>query len=201
MVNLPQPLQDVVERLSSLPGVGPKSALRMAMTLLKWPEPQARGLGQSILSLRENLSICSVCGSLSDSDPCSICADPRRETGQLCVVGEWDSLLVMEEAGGYGGRYFILGGLLSPLDGINPGDLDLDGLRTLLAQGNIGEVILALGTTGDAEATGSYLKNMLQKEFPGIGITRLAQGIPLGAEVKYMDRNTLRQSLAYRQKI
>ena len=173
----------------------------MAMTLLKWPEPQARALGQSILSLRENLSICSVCGSLSDTDPCPICADPRRETGALCVVGEWDSLLVMEETGGYRGRYFILGGLLSPLDGVNPKDLELDGLRTLLGSGRVREVILALGTTGDAEATGSYLKNIIERDFPGIGITRLAQGIPLGAEVKYMDKNTLRQSLEYRQKI
>lgn len=201
MVNLPKPLQDVVNRLASLPGVGPKSALRMAMTLLKWPEPQARGLGESIISLRENLSICSICGSLSDTDPCSICGDPRREAGQLCLVSEWDTLLVMEEAGGYRGRYFILGGLLSPLDGINPKDLELDGLRALLAQNGVREVILALGTTGEAEATGSYLKNLIEKEFPHVGITRLAQGIPLGAEVKYMDRNTLRQSLEYRQKI
>ncbi|MGX9367003.1 recombination mediator RecR [Desulfoplanes sp. PS50] len=201
MANLPKPLQDVVNRLASLPGVGPKSALRMAMTLLKWPEPQARGLGESILSLRENLSICSICGSLSDTDPCSICEDPRRETGQLCLVGEWDTLLVMEEAGGYKGRYFILGGLLSPLDGVNPKDLELDGLRSLLAKEGVREVILALGTTGEGEATGSYLKNLIEKEFPHVGITRLAQGIPLGAEVKYMDRNTLRQSLEYRQKI
>jgi recombination protein RecR len=107
----------------------------------------------------------------------------------------------MEEAGGYRGRYFILGGLLSPLDGINPKDLELDGLRALLAQDGVREVILALGTTGEAEATGSYLKNLIEKEFPHVGITRLAQGIPLGAEVKYMDRNTLRQSLEYRQKI
>jgi recombination protein RecR len=173
----------------------------MAMTLLKWPEPQARGLGESILSLRENLSICSICGSLSDTDPCAICEDPRRETGQLCLVGEWDTLLVMEESGGYKGRYFILGGLLSPLDGVNPKDLELDGLRSLLAKEGVREVILALGTTGEGEATGSYLKNLIEKEFPHVGITRLAQGIPLGAEVKYMDRNTLRQSLEYRQKI
>jgi len=201
LANLPKPLQEVVNRLASLPGVGPKSALRMAMTLLKWPEPQARGLGESILSLRENLSICSICGSLSDTDPCTICEDPRRETGQLCLVGEWDTLLAMEEAGGYKGRYFILGGLLSPLDGVNPRDLELEGLRSLLAKEGVREAILALGTTGEAEATGSYLKNLIEKEFPQVGITRLAQGIPLGAEVKYMDRNTLRQSLEYRQKI
>ncbi len=201
LANLPKPLQDVVNRLASLPGVGPKSALRMAMTLLKWPDSQTKGLGESILALRENLFICSQCRSLSDTKLCRICADPKRETGELCVVGEWDSLLVMEEAGGYGGRYFILGGLLSPIDGVNPCDLELDGLRSLLAEGSISEVILALGTTGDAESTGSYLNNMLHKEFPQVHVTRLAQGIPLGAEVKYMDRNTLRQSLTYRQKM
>ena len=169
------------------------------MTLLKWPESQARGLGESILALRESLSICSLCGSLADTDPCPICADPERHNGQVCVVGEWDSLLVMEEAGGYRGRYFILGGLLSPLDGVQPQDLEFARLKDLLRQDDIRELILALGTTGDAEATGSYLKNLAGKEFPHIRVTRLAQGIPLGAEVKYMDCNTLRQSLTYRQ--
>jgi len=197
--NLPKPLQDVVERFSSLPGIGPKSALRMAMTILKWPEVQAQGLGQSILALRKSLAICSQCGSLADSDPCPICSDPARYNGQICVVGEWDSLLVMEEAGGYRGRYFILGGLLSPLEGVQPQDLEIDRLKAFLRQDDVRELILALGTTGDAEATGSYLKNMVDKEFPQISITRLAQGIPLGSEVKYMDRNTLRQSLQYRQ--
>ncbi|MDD2219009.1 MAG: recombination mediator RecR [Desulfoplanes sp.] len=199
MSNLPKPLQDVVERFSSLPGIGPKSALRMAMAILKWPEVQAQGLGQSILALRKSLAICSQCGSLADSDPCPICSDPARYNGQICVVGEWDSLLVMEEAGGYRGRYFILGGLLSPLDGVQPQDLEIDRLKAFLRQDDVRELILALGTTGDAEATGSYLKNMVDKEFPQVSITRLAQGIPLGSEVKYMDRNTLRQSLQYRQ--
>jgi recombination protein RecR len=171
----------------------------MALTLLKWPEDKARGLGGSILELRDKLCLCSRCNSLADSDPCTICTDSRRADGFLCIVSEWDSLLAMEEAGFFRGRYFVLGGLLSPLDGVEPQNLAMDKLSERLQQENVEEVVLALGTTHDAEATGSYIKNLLLRNFPGIRISRLAQGIPLGAEVKFMDKETLRQSLEYRQ--
>jgi len=197
--NLPKPLQLVVEQLSALPGVGPKSALRMAMTILAWPKEKAQNLGQSIYNLRDALCICSRCASLSDSDPCKICADPLRDDEKLCLVAEWDSLLVMEDAGFFKGKYLVLGGLISPLDGVEPHSLELEKLRARLGEGQVKEVILALGTTMEAEATASYIKNMMQKEFPGVKITRLAQGIPLGAELKYIDKETLRQSLNWRQ--
>lgn len=196
---LPGPLQELVDQFSSFPGVGPKSALRMAMTLLKWPEDRARTLGQRIIQLRDSLCICSQCRTLSDSDPCSICCDPNRDTGQLCIVAEWDSVLSMEEIGFFRGKYFVLGGLLSPLEGVSSQNLEIDALRQRLEQGDISEVILALGTIMEAENTGSFLRSLLEKEFSGISLTRLAQGIPLGAELKYIDRDTLRQSLEYRQ--
>ncbi|WP_028574641.1 recombination mediator RecR [Desulfonatronovibrio hydrogenovorans] len=201
MSKLPLPLQQLVDQLSALPGIGPKSALRMAMTILKWPQEKAGNLGRCILDLREKLCICSGCAGLADSDPCEICADPLRDDSKLCVVSEWDSLLVMEESGFFRGRYLILGGLLSPLDGIDSCSLEFDRLRKKLGNGRVQEVILALGTTLEAETTGSYIKNMVAREFSGLTLTRLAQGIPLGSDLKFMDKETLKQSMRYRQSI
>lgn len=198
---LPEPLSALVERFSSLPGVGPKSALRMALMLLKWPEPRVRDLGQAIYQLRDKLHMCSRCNSIADSDPCKICNDPNRDDGLLCLVSEWDSLLALEDGGFFRGKYMILGGLIAPLDGVDPGQLDVEGVRRRLAQGEVKELILALGTTLEAENTASYLKNMAEQEFPAVKVTRLAQGIPLGAEVRYIDRETLKQSLQYRQEL
>lgn len=201
MSKLPLPLQSLVDQLGMLPGVGPKSALRMAMTMLKWPQEKTRNLGQSILDLRDKLCICSGCSSLADNDPCEICADPTRESEKLCVVSEWDSLLVMEESGFFKGRYLVLGGLLSPLDGVDSNTLEFERLRKILGNGQIKELILALGTTLEAETTGSYIKNLLVREFPQTTLTRLAQGIPLGSDLKFMDKETLKQSMRYRQSI
>lgn len=201
MQRLPSPLQKIVTQFSALPGVGPKSALRMALTLLKWPEESVRALGRDIEQLRDALHICSRCKGLADSDPCPLCADPKRNAEQLCLVAEWDSLMVMEEAGFYRGRYLILGGLLSPLDGVDAKALEISHLEALLREGEIREVILALGSTMEAEATGSYIHALVVRDFPGVSVTRLAQGIPLGAEIKYIDRETLKQSLKYRQSL
>lgn len=196
---LPGPLREVAEHLSRLPGLGPKSALRAALALLKLPREQAEAVGRSILTLRERLCLCSTCASLAESDPCPICADPERNREQLCVVSEWDSLLALEEMGLFKGTYLVLGGLLSPLDGISAQVLEFDLLRRRLDSGQVGELILALGSTLDAENTASHIKNMAAQGYPGVSVSRLAQGIPMGSEVKYMDRETLRQSLMHRQ--
>ncbi len=196
---MPEPLKLLVDRLAKLPGLGPKSALRMAMTLLKWPESETRGLGTAIAGLRDNLHLCHRCGSLTDVDPCSICTDASRSRETLCLVSEWDSLLVIEDGGFYKGQFMILGGLLAPLDNVNPETLELERLRRRLAEGEIREIILGLGTTLEAENTASYIRSMIQRDFPDIRVTRLAQGIPLGSEVKFIDKETLRQSLQYRQ--
>lgn len=201
MQNLPAPLRGVVEQLSSLPGIGPKSALRIALTLLKMPKERASGVGQAILDLRENLCLCDECACLAESSPCSICGDQGRDVEQLCLVPEWDALLAMEEMGVFRGRYLVLGGLLSPLDGIDPSHLEIDRLRRHLTSGNVTELILALGATLDAESTASFIKNMVNTQFPDVHVSRLAQGIPIGAEVKFMDKETLKQSLVFRQKI
>ncbi len=201
MENLPAPLREVAQELARLPGLGPKSALRIALTLLKMPREKVTGIGQSIIDLREKLCICDECASITESCPCRICSDPERNREQLCLVSEWDSLLSIEEMGLYKGYYLVLGGLLSPLDGVSPGNLEFDRLFKRLEKGEVRELILALGSTVDAEATVSYLKNVLDERFPHVELTRLAQGIPIGSEVKYTDKETLRQSLEYRQKL
>lgn len=197
----PGPLREAVERLSSLPGVGPKSALRMAMALLRMPEDQARAVGQSVIELRERLCVCERCASLADASPCPICADPSRDRDQLCLVADWDTLLALEDMGQYRGQYFVLGGLVSPLEGVGPDRIGVSRLRDRLAQGEVAELILALGATLESEHTASYIRDLVEREFPGLRVTRLAQGIPFGAEVKYMDKETLKQSLIHRQRM
>ncbi len=201
MQRIPEPLQNLVDQLSRLPGLGPKSAMRVAMTLLKWPETETRRLGKGIFELRDTLHLCSRCGALSDSDPCPVCSDPSRDPTQICLVAEWDSMLTMEEGSFFHGHYLILGGLLAPLDHSPAESLEMQRLYDRLSEGQVKELILALGSTADAEATATFVKDQVGRRFPGVRVTRLAQGIPLGAEVRFMDRETLRQSLLYRQDI
>ena len=198
---IPEPLKALVDQLARLPGLGPKSAMRVAMTLLKWPEAETRRLGKGIHDLRDNLHLCSRCGGLAATDPCPVCADTERARDTLCLVAEWDSMLTLDEGGFYHGQYMILGGLLAPLEHMGAESLDLDRLTRRLAEGEVHELILALGATLEAENTATFIGRMVRERFPRVAVSRLAQGIPLGAEVKYMDRETLRQSLQYRQNL
>lgn len=196
---LPAPLADLVAQLGRLPGMGPKSALRVAMTLLGWPEERTRRLGESIATLRDRLHLCRRCGGLSTGPVCSICADVTRATDTLCLVADWDSMLALDAGGFYRGQYLILGGLLDPLSGGNGRGPDLGRLGERLAEGTVRELILALGATVEADNTASLVLAFVHERFPSVTVSRLAQGIPLGGEVKHMDRETLRQSLKYRQ--
>ncbi len=196
---LPAPLREVVDRLATLPGLGPKSALRIGLTLLRWPAERTRDLGQRIYALREELHLCERCGALAEARLCPICQDPARSDAELCVVAEWDGVLVMEEMGLFRGRYVVLGGLLAPLEGVGPQALDLSRLEAILQEGAVREVILALGATLEAEATATLVAQRLRQRFPEVRLSRLAQGIPLGVELKYVDPETLKQSLQYRQ--
>ncbi|MGE4558043.1 MAG: recombination mediator RecR [Desulfovibrionaceae bacterium] len=199
---LPAPLRRVVEHLSRLPGLGPKSALRIGLELLNMDEARARDIGASIAELRDKLCMCRRCASLAESSPCAICSDPTRDDERLCLVSGWDTLLALEEVGVYRGRYLVLGGLLDPLESTHPHQLQMGLLLTRLREGQVRELILALGSTLEAENTASYIKNLLKSEgFSNVALTRLAQGIPMGAEVKYMDQQTLKQSLLYRQDV
>ena len=199
---IPEPLRALVEQLARLPGLGPKSAMRVAMTLLKWPEAETRRLGKGIHDLRDNLHLCSRCGGLSATDPCDICKDENRSRDTLCLVNEWDSMLTLDEGGFYHGQYMILGGLLAPLANMDSDSLDLDRLISRLEEGEIHELILALGATIDAGEHGVVHQEPRPQAFPAHQSSRVwPRASPLGAEVKYMDRETLRQSLQYRQDI
>ena len=169
---IPEPLRALVEQLARLPGLGPKSAMRVAMTLLKWSEAETRRLGKGIHDLRDNLHLCSRCGGLSATDPCDICKDENRSRDTLCLVNEWDSMLTLDEGGFYHGQYMILGGLLAPLANMDSDSLDLDRLISRLEEGEIHELILALGATIDAENTASFIRNLVHKRFPHIRVSR-----------------------------
>ena len=134
---IPEPLKALVEQLSRLPGLGPKSAMRAAMALLKWPEAETRRLGRGIHDLRDNLHLCSRCGGLSSSDPCAVCSDTERARDTLCLVTEWDSMLTLDEGGFYHGQYMILGGLIAPLERMDSDSLDMDRLVKRLAEGEV----------------------------------------------------------------
>lgn len=194
---LPAPLTDLAAQLGKLPSMGPKSAMRVVMALLSWPEDRTRHLGQSIAELRDRLCLCHLCGGLSTASPCPICADPTRSQEELCLVADWDSMLTLDAGGFYRGQYLILGGLLNPLEGGSAPDLSR--LEKRLAEGRVRELILALGATVEADNTASVILELVRRRFPGVTVTRLAQGIPLGGEVRHMDVETLRQSLRYRQ--
>lgn len=195
------PLAELAEQFGKLPGLGAKSALRMTLALLDWPEANMRKLGENIVTLRDRLCICERCGSLAASSPCKICQDTGRRSDLLCLVPEWDSMLILEECGFYNGQYLILGGLLDPLNKKNIQDLDIQRLMQRLEEGTVTELILALGSTLQAENTVSWLKQYLKQRMPELKITRLAQGIPPGAQLKFMDSETLRQSIKFRQDI
>ncbi|MCR4666627.1 MAG: recombination mediator RecR [Desulfovibrio sp.] len=198
---VPEALATLVKQLGALPGLGPKSAMRVAMTLLAWPEQKTRALGSSISTLRDRLGLCCRCLGLSEEKVCPVCADPARDRHMLCIVPDWDSMLTLDNGGFYRGQYFVLGGLLSPLDHVDPSSLHTSELLSRLREGEITELVLALGATGNAETTTSWLLDICRREVPGLAVSRLAQGMPLGSEVKFMDQETLRQSLAYRQKL
>ncbi|MDE7469776.1 MAG: recombination protein RecR [Desulfovibrionaceae bacterium] len=198
--NIPEALRTIVEQLQKFPGLGPKSALRCALFLLDLPERDVKTLGTNIASLRDILFKCTHCGTLSDTEICSLCSDTGRDDTLLCIVREWDSFLHIENAGFYKGRYLVLTPSEST-SGVHLDSSDIQRLRTALERRKVEEVILGLGTTLEAENTITSLSHLIKKEYPHIAITRLAQGIPLGAEVKFMDKETLRQSMRYRHSL
>lgn len=199
MQNIPEALRVIVEQLQQFPGLGPKSALRCALFLLDLPEVNVKQLGHNIASLRDVLFRCKHCGVLADTEVCSICCDTTRDEQTICIVSEWDSFLSIENAGFYKGRYLVLTPTHSNSAGTHIDSNDIQRLHRILRNNMVREIILGLGTTLEAENIATYFNTFIKKDYPSIQITRLAQGIPLGAEVKFMDKETLRQSMRYRQ--
>ncbi len=194
----PAPIARLVEQLEKLPGIGEKTATRLAYHVLKSPPALAEGLADAIRRVKQEIILCGTCWNLTDEDPCAICRDERRDPRQICVVEEPPDLLAVERSGRYRGKYHVLHGALSPLDGIGPEDLYVDALvKRLKTLGPDGEVILATNLDADGEATALYLAKVLKPM--GYRVTRIAQGIPTGGDLEYVDQITMGKSLENRR--
>jgi recombination protein RecR len=192
-------LQQLVQALQCLPGVGAKSAQRMAFHLLDRDRQGARRLAETLEEAARLIRHCDVCRMLTESAFCGICASTRRDQSQLCVLETPADLLAIETSGAYRGRYFVLMGHLSPLDGIGPDELGLDGLEAILDEGHAVEVILATNPTVEGEATAHYIAELCARR--QLRATRIAHGVPVGGELEYVDSGTLSHAFAGRQKI
>ena len=182
-------LDDLIVLLSKLPGLGPRSARRAALHLIKQRETLLRRLAVALTEAADHVRKCSACGNLDAVDPCWICADPKREDRQVCVVEEVDDLWALERSGMFRGRYHVLGGTLSAIDGYGPQDLGIDRLLGRVGSGQVGEVILATSATVDGQTTAHYIADRLSAT--GVTVTRLAHGLPVGGELNYLDDGTL----------
>jgi recombination protein RecR len=191
-------IDDLVAELAKLPGIGRKTAQRLTFYLLKQPAEAATRLADAIRTVRERVTACGVCGTLTDEDPCAICRDPRREESVVCVVEEASDVTAIERSGRFRGRYHVLGGRLSPLEGIGPEALRLDRLMARVANGSgVREVIIATNPSMEGEVTATYLQQLLKPT--GIRITRIARGLPVGGDLEYADGVTIAQALLARR--
>jgi len=195
----PDPVARLIEALQRLPGIGPKTAQRLTFFLLKRPVEEVRELSESLLAVKDQIVYCRLCFNITDEDPCRICADPSRDSRLLCVVEEPNDLLAMERTGEYRGRYHVLLGALSPLDGIGPDDLKVKELLVRLEVGETTEVILATNPNVEGEATALYLAKLLRPL--GLRVTRIARGLPVGGDLEYADQVTLSKALEGRREI
>ncbi|MBW2308724.1 MAG: recombination protein RecR [Deltaproteobacteria bacterium] len=194
-----RPVVELIEHLKMLPGIGEKSATRLAFHILKAERGEVEGLSRALLEVKNTISLCRVCYNLTDRDPCAICADPRREPAQVCVVEEPADLLAVERIGQYRGKYHVLHGVLSPLDGIGPEDIRVEELVQRIKGQQVAEVILALNPSTEGETTSIYLAKILQPL--GVKITRIAYGIPMGGDLKYTDDMTLMRAIESRREL
>jgi len=195
----PASIQNVIKNISRLPGIGEKTAERLALHILKAPRIEAEHLAHSILELKDKIRLCSRCFALSDSDLCSICSNPARDSSLLCVVEQPADMVSVEKSGAFKGLYHILSGVLSPMNGVGPNDIKIRELISRVKKGNIKEVVLATGTNIEGEATASYIAQLLDK-FP-VKVTRIASGVPMGGDLKYVDQVTLKRAMETRHNV
>jgi len=189
-------IDDLASEFTRLPGIGRKTAYRLTHYLLKIPPEEACRLARAIETMAERVRHCSTCNNLSESDPCEYCSDPARDRTTICVVEEASDIAAIDGSGGYRGLYHVLGGCLSPLDGVGPDELQVDSLIARL-NGEIDEVIVATNPSVEGEATATYLHKVLGPK--GIGVTRLARGLPVGGDLEYADGVTIAQALVGRR--
>jgi recombination protein RecR len=189
------PIRRLVQHLARLPGVGEKTATRLAFHMVRAPKQQTRDLAQALLELADRIRLCSVCANVTEADPCTICGDARREDDVLCVVATPADLVAIDRGGSFRGKYHVLHGLLSPLEGIGPEDLRIAELMRRLS-GPVREVILATSASVEGEATAMYLARLVKPL--GITVSRIATGLPVGGELEYSDQATIARALAGR---
>jgi recombination protein RecR len=198
-VSLPASLQNLIDQFKRLPGIGAKSAQRLAFHVLKTPREDAERLCDAIREVKDRVTYCSVCNNFTDIDPCVYCVDPARDHRVVCVVEEPQNVNVVEKTGGFRGVYHVLLGALSPLQGIGPDDLKIKGLLTRIGADQIEEIILATNPTVEGEATAIYLARLLKPL--GVRVTRIATGIPVGSDLEYADELTMGKAMEGRREV
>ena len=196
---IPPALERLIADLSRLPGIGRKTATRLALYILRRPATEARNLAGDLLHLHEMIHLCSHCHTFSETDPCGICGNPDRDPRLVCVVEEPGDQIAIEKTGAFRGVYHILHGVIAPMEGIGPGELKLAELMQRVENGGVEEVLIATSSTVAGEATASYVADMLQER--GLRLSRLACGIPMGMDIKYADEHTLSRAIQSRQSV
>ena len=184
--------------MSRLPGIGRKTALRLALHILRQDEKYGIELGEAIINLRNGIRYCTTCHNISETDTCPICSNPSRDASTVCVVESVKDVMIIENTRQYFGLYHVLGGLISPIDGVGPDMLQIASLVERVVAGGIDEVILATGATVEADTTNFYIYRLLQRKAPGVKVTQIARGVSVGNELEYTDEATLARSLAGR---
>jgi len=197
MRTVAEPISRLIEELNKLPGIGPKSAKRLAYHLLRSPDDQAKALAEAILTLKDKIKLCSLCFDNTDCDPCRICQDAERDHSKICVVEKPSDILPLEQTGKYDGVYHVLHGAISPTQGVGPEDVKIRELLGRLKNGSVTEVIVATNPNVESETMALYLQRLITPL--GIRVTRLARGLPFGAELEYADDLTLGQALENRR--
>ena len=193
------PVARLIDAFHKLPGIGPKSAQRLTYYLLRAPAEEAQSLAQAILEVKERITFCATCQNITDVDPCLVCIDEQRDRSVICVVEEPLDILALERSRGYQGLYHVLHGVISPMDGVGPENLKMKELLERLRDGTVREVIMATNPNLEGEATAMYLSRLLPPL--GVRVTRLARGLPMGADLEYADEVTLARALENRQEV
>ncbi|MBI5492772.1 MAG: recombination protein RecR [Deltaproteobacteria bacterium] len=194
-----EPINNLIKAITRLPGIGEKTATRLALFILNSKEGYVEELSNCLKAVKEKVALCSECMTFSDADPCGICNDPGRDPSAVCVVSDYRDMMALESMGGYKGRYHILHGSLAPLKGIGPDELRIDELIRRVEAGAVREVILATGFDSEGEATSAYLARLLKPY--GLKLTRIASGIPVGSFIEYMDGATLGRAMEGRKEV
>jgi recombination protein RecR len=196
MYYYPTSIRNVIRNISKLPGIGEKTPERLTMHILRTPRSEAEHLARSILELKEKIQLCRRCFGLSDGEVCSICRNPGRDARLLCVVEQPADMVSLEKSGAFPGLYLILGGTLSPMNGIGPGDIRIKELLARIETGKTDEVVLATSTTVEGESTAAYIADRLKGY--AVKVTRIASGVPIGGDLKYVDQITLKRAMESR---